>query len=75
VPVLAGSDVPCGIIPPGLSLWRELSLLVGAGMSPTRAIRAATVDAASYLGKPEYGRLSPGSVADLVSCGASAGGF
>ncbi len=66
VPVLAGSDVPCGIIPPGLSLWRELSLLVGAGMSPERAIRAATVDAASYLGKSELGRLSPGSVADLV---------
>jgi imidazolonepropionase-like amidohydrolase len=66
VAVLAGSDVPCGIIPPGLSLWRELSLLVGAGMSPERAIRAATFDAASYLGKPELGRLSPGSVADLV---------
>jgi len=66
VPVLAGSDVPCGIIPPGLSLWRELSLLVGAGMSPERAIRAATVDAATYLDKPELGRLSPGSVADLV---------
>ncbi len=66
VPILAGSDVPCGIIPPGLSLWRELSLLVGAGMSPEKAIRAATVDAASYLGKSELGRLSPGSVADLV---------
>ena len=66
VPILAGSDVPCGVIPPGLSLWRELSLLVGAGMSPERAIRAATVDAASYLGKSELGRLSPGSVADLA---------
>ena len=66
VPILAGSDVPCGIIPPGLSLWRELSLLVGAGMSPSRAIRAATADAATYLGTPELGRLSPGSVADLV---------
>lgn len=66
VPLLAGSDVPCGVIPPGLSLWRELSLLVGAGMSPERAIRAATSDTAAYLGRPELGRLSSGAVADLV---------
>lgn len=66
VPVLAGSDVPCGLIPPGLSLWRELSLLVGSGMSPLRALRAATTDAANFLGNPELGRLAPGAIADLV---------
>ena len=66
VPVLAGSDVPCGLVPPGLSLWRELSLLVEAGMSPQEALRTATSDAAAFLDRRELGRLSPGSAADMV---------
>lgn len=66
VPVLAGSDVPCGLVRPGLSLWRELALLAEAGMSPQQAIRAATADAAEFLGRRELGRLSPGSAADMV---------
>ena len=66
VPVLAGSDVPCGPVPAGLSLWTELSLLVGAGMSPQQALRAATSAAARFLGRHELGRLSPGAAADMV---------
>lgn len=66
VPLLAGSDVPCGLVPPGGSLWRELSLLVEAGMSPLQALRAATADAAAFLGRKELGTLAPGSVADMV---------
>lgn len=66
VPVLAGSDVPFGLVPPGLSLWHELSLLVAAGMSPERALRAATSDAAAFCDRNELGRLSAGSIADMV---------
>jgi len=66
VPVLAGSDVPCGVIPPGRSLWRELALLAEAGLSPLQALQAATVDAAAYLGLHDIGNLVPGSMADLV---------
>ena len=66
VPLLAGTDVPCGAVPPGLSLWRELALLVEAGLSPTQALRAATSGAAAFLGHTRLGRLSPGSAADLV---------
>lgn len=66
VPLLAGTDVPCGAVPPGLSLWRELSLLVEAGLSPTQALRAASSDAASFMGQDQLGRLRPGSAADLV---------
>jgi hypothetical protein len=66
VPLLAGSDIPCGLVPPGGSLWRELALLVEAGMSPSQALRAATADAASFLGRKELGTLAPGSVADMV---------
>lgn len=66
VPVLAGTDVPCGLVPPGPGLWHELSLLAEAGMSPTQALRAATSDAAAFLDRPELGSLKPGSAADMV---------
>jgi imidazolonepropionase-like amidohydrolase len=66
VPVLAGSDVPCGPVPAGLSLWRELSLLVEAGMSPEQALCAATSDAADFLERHELGRLRSGAFADMV---------
>ena len=66
VRVLAGSDTPCGALTPGLSLWREMSLLVGSSMSPVQALRAATSDAAAFLERPGLGRLAPGCMADLV---------
>jgi hypothetical protein len=66
VPLLAGTDVPCGAVPPGLSLWRELQLLVVAGLTPEQALRTATTDAANFLGHPELGRLMVGSSADLA---------
>ena len=66
VPVLAGSDTPCGGILPGQSLWRELTLLVEAGLSPLGALRAATSDAADFFERPELGRLRTGSAADIA---------
>jgi len=66
VPVLAGTDVPCGAVPPGLSLWHELRLLNEAGMSPAQALRAATVDVATFMRRPDLGRLGSGAAADLV---------
>jgi hypothetical protein len=66
VRVLAGTDTPCGALAPGLSLWRELSLLVEAGMSPIAALRAATSGAADFLGKRRLGRLREGCAADMV---------
>jgi len=66
VPTLVGTDVPCGLVPPGRSLWRELSLLTEAGMSPQQALRAATYDAAAFLGRPDLGSLTEGSAADMV---------
>ncbi len=67
VRVLAGSDTPCGGILPGQSLWREMELLVGSGMSPLQAIQSATSVAADFLDRPELGRLRSGAVADLIS--------
>ena len=66
VRVLPGSDVPCGCVTPGLSLWQEMGLLVAAGMSLEESLRAATAEAAAFLGLPQLGRLAPGASADLV---------
>ena len=66
VVVLAGSDTPCGGILPGQSLWRELVLLTGTGLSPAAALRAATSAAADFLAQPRLGRLAADCAADLA---------
>ncbi len=65
--LLAGSDCPsCGLMP-GRSLHKELSLFVEAGLSPMRALRTATVDAAQFLGLAnELGTVQAGKLADLL---------
>lgn len=46
----------------------EFSLLVGAGMAPAAAIRAATLDAATLLGQADrIGTLEPGKDADIIA--------
>jgi imidazolonepropionase-like amidohydrolase len=47
--------------------WREFPSLVRSGLSPLRALRAATTVAADLLGRPDLGRLTQGAVADLVA--------
>ncbi|MFH1007126.1 MAG: amidohydrolase family protein [Candidatus Latescibacterota bacterium] len=66
VPILPGTDVPFAAVCPGRSLWQELSLLVGSGMCPLRALQTATLDAADFLDRPMLGRLAPGAVADFA---------
>ena len=46
---------------------KEFALMVGAGMTPARAIKAATMDAAEALGRPGIGRIAPGLAADLIA--------
>ncbi|MGH6787208.1 MAG: amidohydrolase family protein [Novosphingobium sp.] len=47
---------------------REFALMVGAGMTPAQAIKAATVDAASALDRSgQFGRIAPGYAADLIA--------
>jgi len=66
VVVLPGTDVFCGLLRPGQSLWKELALLVECGMSPIDALRAATSAAAACLNDDRLGRIAPGAAADLV---------
>jgi imidazolonepropionase-like amidohydrolase len=51
----------------GEAPWRELELLVEAGLSPMEAIQAGTATGAAFLGRAhDLGTLEPGKLADLV---------
>ncbi|GAA1331804.1 amidohydrolase family protein [Catellatospora bangladeshensis] len=47
--------------------WREFTAMVSTGMTPLRALRAATVEAAALLAVPDRGAVRPGLLADLVA--------
>jgi imidazolonepropionase-like amidohydrolase len=65
VKIAFGTD--SGVSPHGLNA-REFSLMVGAGMTPTEALRSATVSAAELLGlQASIGTLEPGKFADIVA--------
>ena len=66
VPILAGSDAGNPITFHGVSLIRELELLAQAGMPLGDVLKAATSRAADRLGQSTLGRITNGSVADLV---------
>lgn len=66
VPILAGTDAPNPGTAHGVSLHRELELLVKAGLTPTQALAAATAAPAAALRLPDRGAIAPGLRADLV---------
>ncbi|GAA1560200.1 amidohydrolase family protein [Dactylosporangium maewongense] len=47
--------------------WREFPAMVHTGISPLRALRAATSTAADLLQRPDLGRIRPGATADLIA--------
>jgi len=67
VDIIAGTDTLNPYCFPGFSLHDEMTLLVGAGLSPLEALQAATRNAARFLGKLDsLGTIETGKIADLV---------
>jgi len=66
VPVLAGTDAPNPGTAHGVSIHRELQLLVQAGLTPAEALSAATSVPARAFGLIDRGRIAPGLRADLL---------
>ena len=66
VTLLAGTDAPNPGTVFGASLHRELELLVRAGVTPSRALAAATGEPARIFGLADRGRVAVGLRADLV---------
>jgi len=61
-----GSDTMQPFSIPGWALHRELELFVEAGIPPAVALRMATLDAASFLGLGDCGRIAKDARADLL---------
>jgi imidazolonepropionase-like amidohydrolase len=66
VPILVGTDAPNPGTAHGVSLHRELELLVSAGLTPAEALAAATSVPARLFGLLDRGRIAPGLRADVV---------
>jgi imidazolonepropionase-like amidohydrolase len=66
VPLLAGTDAPNPGTAHGVSIHRELELLVQAGLSPEAALAASTSVPARVFRLQDRGRIAPGLRADLV---------
>jgi imidazolonepropionase-like amidohydrolase len=68
VKVAFGTDA--GIYPHGDN-GKQFAYMVKYGLTPARALRSATADAATLLGRDdEVGRLAPGYYADLIAVAA-----
>lgn len=65
--LMAGSDTVLPGLVPGFALHDELRELVGAGLTPYEALRAATTNPFEYLGeRDESGTIEIGKRSDLV---------
>jgi len=64
VKIAFGTDA--GVYPHGDNA-KQFVYMVKYGLTPARAIRSATSDAAELLGKPDVGRVKPGLFADMIA--------
>jgi len=65
VKIAFGTDA--GVYPHGIN-GREFSYMVGAGLPPIEAIRAATINAAQLLKQDDHlGQIAPGYAADIIA--------
>ena len=66
VTILTGTDVSSGTTFHGVSVHRELELLVESGLSPKQALAAATSNVANAYGLDDRGVIAAGKRADLL---------
>jgi hypothetical protein len=66
VRLLVGTDAMNTGVVPGFSAHDEMAQLVAAGLTPLDVLRAATVNAADFLGARDGGVVAIGQQADLV---------
>lgn len=66
VTIIAGTDAPNPTTAFGPSLHLELALMVRAGMTPKRALVAATSAPAAFFGTADRGRIAAGLKADMI---------
>jgi imidazolonepropionase-like amidohydrolase len=66
VAILAGTDAPSPGLAHGLSIHRELELLVMSGLTPLEALASATSEPARAFGFHDRGRIAEGMRADLL---------
>lgn len=66
VPILAGTDSPNPGTSHGVSVHRELELLVHAGLTPQEALASATSVPAAAFHLDDRGVIAPGKRADLL---------
>lgn len=67
VQIVAGTDAGDTHVFPGFAIHDELSELVVAGLTPTDALRTATIDAARFTGTArDYGSIEVGKVGDMI---------
>lgn len=67
VPLALGTDTNNATVFPGYSAHEELALMVKAGLSPARALAAATAGGAAFLQKEKtLGRIATGYEADIL---------
>ena len=67
VPLALGTDVNNPQVFPGYSVHEELALMVEAGLTPARALAAATIGGALFLDRESsLGKIAPGYEADLL---------
>ena len=62
VPLLVGTDTPTH----GITIHRDIEMLVLAGLEPIEALAAATSAPAAAFGFTDRGRIAPGLRADLL---------
>jgi imidazolonepropionase-like amidohydrolase len=62
-----GTDHVVPVIPPGISLWRELAIFREAGLPPMDVLAAATWTGIYSIGRTDLlGTIEPGKLADFV---------